>query len=175
MGGGRGRAGMKGRVRLATAPADIAALRALRIEALTDAPETFGSTLERELARTPSDWQRWFSPSAVFFLEIDDIPRGLACGVPDKTDATLGHLMAMWVHPDFRGTGGADDLVAAVKQWAAESGRREVHLQVVEANARARRCYERGGFRLTGKSGILEHNGAVEVEMVCEIPTTSEA
>ena len=175
MGGGYGRAGMSRRVRLATAPADIAALRALRIEALTDAPETFGSTLERELARTPSDWQRWFSPSAVFFLEVDDIPRGLACGVPDKIDATLGHLMAMWVHPDFRRTGGADDLVGAVKQWAAESGRREVRLQVIEGNARARRCYERAGFQLTGKSGILEHNGAVEVEMACKMESVRTA
>jgi GNAT superfamily N-acetyltransferase len=154
---------------------DIHVLRGLRIEALTDAPEAFGSTLERELARTSSDWQRWFAPSAIFFLEVDDVPRGMACGVPDKIDATLGHLMAMWVHPDFRGTGGADDLVAAVKQWAAKTGKREVRLQVVEENKRARRCYERAGFRLTGKSGILEHSGAVDLEMTCEIHPAREA
>jgi ribosomal protein S18 acetylase RimI-like enzyme len=165
---------MKRHIRRA-ALSDIAALRALRIEALTDAPEAFGSTLERELARTPSDWQRWFSPGTVFFLEVDSVPRGMACGVPDKTETDVGHLLAMWVHPDFRRSGDADDLVAAVKQWAAEAGKREVRLQVAEGNARARRCYERAGFHLTGKSGFLESTGAPDVQMACEIHPAREA
>jgi GNAT superfamily N-acetyltransferase len=165
---------MKRHIRRASV-GDIAALRALRIEALTDAPEAFGSTLEREFARTPADWQRWFSPGTVFFLEVDGAPRGMACGVPDKTESEIGHLMAMWVHPDFRKTGGADDLVAAVKQWAAETGKREVRLQVAEGNARARRCYERSGFQLTGKSGFLESTGAPDVQMACKIDPASEA
>ena len=40
---------------------DEGVLRALRIEALTEAPEAFGSTLERELARTTEDWRRWMA------------------------------------------------------------------------------------------------------------------
>ena len=41
---------------------DEAVLRALRIEALTVAPQAFDSTLERELARTPAEWARCFAP-----------------------------------------------------------------------------------------------------------------
>lgn len=39
-------------------------LRALRLQAMLDSPDAFGSTYERELARTPLDWQRWLSPGA---------------------------------------------------------------------------------------------------------------
>jgi ribosomal protein S18 acetylase RimI-like enzyme len=158
---------MRPRIRRAT-PEDLSTLRALRIEALTEAPEAFGSTLEREVARTPEDWRRWFSPGTVFFLEVDGAVRGMACGVPDKIEADIGHLMAMWVHPDFRGAGAADELIAAVKQWAAESGRREVRLRAANANLRARRFYERIGFHYTGRAGVLENTGAPEVEMACE-------
>ena len=45
---------------------DEAALRALRLQALSDSPEAFGSTYERELARTHEEWQRWLVRSAMF-------------------------------------------------------------------------------------------------------------
>jgi len=36
-------------------PGDEPILRELRLQALSEVPEAFGSTYERELARTPSD------------------------------------------------------------------------------------------------------------------------
>ena len=41
---------------------DEALLRTLRLEALRLEPHAFGSTYERELARTVDDWRRWMSP-----------------------------------------------------------------------------------------------------------------
>jgi RimJ/RimL family protein N-acetyltransferase len=76
--------------------------------------------------------------------------------------------MAMWVHPDLRGTGAADALVSSVKAWANEVGATQVRLNVVEGNTRARRCYERSGFRATGRQGLLERSGDTEIEMVCD-------
>jgi len=89
-------------------PGDEPVLRALRLEAMTDAPDAFGSTYERELARTVADWQRWLSPNATFVLDGSDGPRGIAAGVHDADDSSVVHLMAMWVHPTLRGTGAAD-------------------------------------------------------------------
>jgi len=144
---------------------DEAVLRAVRLQALTDSPRAFGSTYERELARTTEDWQRWLSPGATFLLEVGGEARGMVAGVRDAYDASIIHLMAMWVHPDRRGTGAADALVSSVKAWAAEVGATQVRLNVVESSGRARRCYERAGFRATGRQGVLDKNGDAEIEM----------
>jgi GNAT superfamily N-acetyltransferase len=143
-------------------------LRTLRLQALTDSPRTFGSTYEREVARTMEDWRRWLAPGATFLLEAGGEPRGLVAGVRDANDALAVHLMAMWVHPGLRGTGAADALVSSVKAWANEIGATQVRLNVVERNTRARRCYERSGFRATGRRSVLERSGDTEIEMTCD-------
>jgi GNAT superfamily N-acetyltransferase len=149
-------------------PGDEPVLKALRLRALTDAPGAFSSTYEREVARTTEDWQRWLAPGATFILEAGGEPCGLVAGVRDSHDLSVVHLMAMWVHPHHRGTGAADLLVASVKAWAAEVGASQVRLNVVESNSRARRCYERSGFRATGRHSVLERTGDVEIEMACD-------
>lgn len=144
---------------------DESVLKELRLQALTDSPRAFSSTYEREVARTTEDWRRWLAPAATFILEADGEPRGLVAGVPDPNDSSIIHLMAMWVHPDIRGTGAADTLIASVKAFAGEVGATQVRLKVVENNRRAKRCYERLGFRPTGRQSVLEKNGDVEIEM----------
>jgi GNAT superfamily N-acetyltransferase len=144
---------------------DEGVMRDLRVEALTDTPEAFGSTLERERARTIDDWRKWMAPGVTLLLVAEDDPRGLVAGVYDAHDRAVVHLMAMWVHPTVRGSGVADLLIAAVKKWAAEVGAAEVRLNVVETNARAHRCYERNGFRATGRRGVLAKSGETEIEM----------
>jgi RimJ/RimL family protein N-acetyltransferase len=140
-------------------------LRRLRIDALTLAPEAFGSTLDRELARTTEDWRRWMSPGVVFILEDERGAHGLVAGGHDAEDSAVVHLMAMWVHPDARSSGGADELVAAILAWAQSERARAVQLQVVDENRRARRCYERNGFVATGRTRFREKDGAVELQM----------
>ena len=154
---------------------DEAVLRTVRLQALADSPRAFSSTYEREVARTAEDWRRWLSPAATFILTTDDQPRGLVAGVPDQNDSSIVHLMAMWVHPEIRGTGAAKALISSVKTFAAEVGATQVHLKVVEGNVRARRCYERAGFRATGRKSVLEKNGDTEIEMAWSTnPTSSQ-
>jgi ribosomal protein S18 acetylase RimI-like enzyme len=144
---------------------DEPVLLALRIQALTEAPGAFGSTLERETQRTSSDWQRWLSPSATFLLDTPAGPRGLAAGVPDKDDPAVVHLMAMWVHPDLRSSGAADALVEAVLKWAEAFGATAIRLNVIQENERARRLYERHHFELTGGNTVRDWDGAIELHM----------
>ena len=144
---------------------DEPVLRALRIEALDDAPEAFGSTIAREMARTTADWQRWLDPGVTLILEETGIPRGLVAGAADYEDPALAYLMAMWVHPLVRGTGAADALVTELLAWARESGAQRIQLMVVSSNERAQRLYARHGFRLTGDQVTRERDGAIELRM----------
>ena len=146
-------------------PGDEAILRALRLEALTEAPDAFGSTYERELARTVDDWRRWLSPGATFILEDGQGARGLVACARDATAPTIVDLMAMWVHPVVRGSGAADALVAEVIAWARADGAQLVRLQVVQENVRAQRVYTRHGFQPTGRTRVRERGGVVEIEM----------
>jgi len=144
---------------------DEAVLRAVRLQALTDAPDAFGSTYERELTRTVEDWRRWLSPGAAFILDDGHAARGLVACARDATAPTIVDLMAMWVHPMIRGSGAADALVAEVIAWARTEGAHRVRLQVVQENLRARRVYERHGFRVTGRTRVRTRDGVIEGEM----------
>lgn len=148
------------------AAGDEPILRAVRLQALSDTPEAFGSTYERELARTTADWQRWMSPGATF-IGVDDAdePKGIVAGMRDKSDAAVVHLMSMWVDPALRGSGAAEALVASLLAWAETEGARQMRLAVIQTNDRARRFYQRLSFRENGRHGVRERDGAIEVEM----------
>ena len=71
----------------------------------------------------------------------------------------------MWVRATARGTGAADELVAAVIGWAHRRGSTRVRLRVTEGNDRAERLYARHGFVRTGRHGVRERDGLAEFEM----------
>ena len=144
---------------------DEAILRELRLEAMSQDPDAFGSTYEKEVARTTADWRRWMSPGVTFILYEPAGARGMVAGLRDETDPAVVHLMAMWLHPQIRGSGGADELVAAVIAWAQSEGAKLVRLKVIQGNDRARGFYERMGFRATGREEIRQRDGVIEVQM----------
>ena len=146
-------------------PGDESVLRALRLEALGEAPDAFGSTYERELARTTADWQRWFAPGVTLILEEAGVPRGLVAGALDREDPAIAHLMAMWVNPLLRRTGAADALVVALLAWALEHRAHQMQLMVISSNERAKGFYFRHGFRPTGHQVTRERDGAIELQM----------
>jgi GNAT superfamily N-acetyltransferase len=154
---------------------DEALLRAVRLEAIIDAPAAFATTYEREVARTPADWRRWLMPGASFIVEAAGVPKGLVASAVDQADPSIVNLMAMWVHPALRRTGASDALVAAVIDWAAGQHAREVRLFVTRVNERAQRCYVRNGFQLTGHETIREKDGLVDLEMRCAVPASDRS
>ena len=133
---------------------DEALLRDLRVAALTDSPAAFGSTLQREHARSVDDWRRWFSPG-VTFLWRDEAGAGggLVAAVVDAAGGRA-ELMSMWVRPDLRGHGVGDALVGAVIQWSQHQAL-SLLLHVVEDNEAAAGLYLRHGFRATGEVRVL--------------------
>ena len=74
----------------------------------------------------------------------------------DLTDRPLeaGQLMmdGLFVAENARGQGVGTALIAAVTQEARRQGHREVRLDVIDSNARARALYERLGFHPSGET-----------------------
>jgi ribosomal protein S18 acetylase RimI-like enzyme len=129
-------------------------LRQARLAALTEAPYAFASTVAREEAFSDETWRERAGSGRTFAAWRDGVIIGLATGFPEEARAGW-HLVGMWVAPEYRGQGIADQLVAAVCDLARESGALSVTLWVTDVNDRARAFYRRLGFRPTGQRQLL--------------------
>jgi ribosomal protein S18 acetylase RimI-like enzyme len=126
---------------------DWAALKAVRLAALRDAPTAFGVTYATAAAITDEGWRARASGAALpaFWLAWDgDAPVGLAGGGVDARGRY--NLIAMWVAPALRGAGVARPLVDAVKAHALALGHARVVLDVAPDNLRAAAFYRGQGF-----------------------------
>jgi GNAT superfamily N-acetyltransferase len=138
-------------------------LRDIRLRALTDSPDAFASTLDRELAFAETDWQWRIANGCNVVAAVDGEPVGLAGGYLHDG---VPELIAMWVQPESRGTGAAERLVEAIADWAREQDADRLTLWVVDGNEWAERFYRRLGFARTGAAQPVPGNPRLtEVEM----------
>jgi GNAT superfamily N-acetyltransferase len=139
---------------------DWQALRDIRLAALRDAPDAFGSTYEAQAAYEEADWRRRLSRGGTFLAYVPEVcasePAGLAGGYQVNLDTV--ELVSMYVRPRARGRGVGEALVATVVSWASRRNAIRVHLWVTETNSPARVLYERCGFCLTGEHQPLPSN-----------------
>ena len=126
-------------------------LRDIRLDALRDAPDSFGSTYAENAALAETDWRRKVSRGGTFFAFVPEVngtePSGLVDGF-EETPGTV-ELVSLWVRPQARGLGVGDALVAAVIDWAEKRNAASVHLWLTDTNQYARMLYERCGFSST--------------------------
>ena len=149
-------------------PTEHELLRSMRLRSLSLEPTAFGSTFEREVAFSDDDWRGRLHPGASpTFVACDDSGEavGSVVGATDLGDTQIALLLAMWVEPQARGTGAADELIGAVIRWAAAEHHVAIQLLVAEGNSRAERVYERNGFARTGRSQVRDRDGVAEIEM----------
>jgi ribosomal protein S18 acetylase RimI-like enzyme len=142
-------------------PDEWETLREIRLAALREAPDAFGSTFARESVFTEEQWrQRLTSRAVTLFAQLDGNPEpmGLA-GVYEEDGAA--DLVSMWVRPAGRGQRIGGALVGAACEWAKAHGHDSIFLWVTESNAPARRLYERCGFTPTGIRQPLPSNPAL--------------
>jgi ribosomal protein S18 acetylase RimI-like enzyme len=128
------------------AESDWATWKALRLAALQDAPDAFGSRFEDWRDAPEERWRHRLHDLRALNLigSIDGDPCGMASGVPGDREGTV-ELISMWVAPSARGSGLSDELIDRVVQWAALRTD-EVWLAVVPGNERAMALYRRHGF-----------------------------
>jgi GNAT superfamily N-acetyltransferase len=136
--------------------------REIRLRALRDSPEAFGSTYEREVAFTEADFRaRLGVEDCSVLATAAGRPVGMAGGFLDLPGWC--HVVAMWVEPDWRGRGVGRALLDRVVSWADEHELR-THLDVTVGNDTARAFYERAGFVGTGETRPLRVGSPLTVE-----------
>ena len=129
----------------------------LRLRALADSPDAFGSTLAAEQDRTDAEWSSRLASGAGSGLdlplvaEVDGEPAGLAWGRIDREDPEVAYLYQMWVAPDHRGLGAGKLLLEAVIAWAKEKNASYLVLGVTYRDSPAMRLYQRAGFAPVGQ------------------------
>lgn len=137
-------------------PGEWRPARDLRIAMLADTPIAYVDTLERAQARSDAEWELRYRVRlgddwrAVAMVDGDGTWRGQMLANVDGTDPSRAWLLAVWVHPDFRGTGAAATMLADIVAWGRDRGLRQFRLEVHEDNHRAIAFYRRHGFTMTG-------------------------
>jgi predicted GNAT family acetyltransferase len=131
-------------------------MRALRIEMLADTPLAFLETLAEAAARPHEEFRARIARNAEgdaiaqFIAEVDGRFVAHAGGVAAPHEPGLTVIFAVYITPEYRGTGLLADLLDAVAAWSRAVRRPELLLEVVTGNDRAFRAYRRLGFVDTG-------------------------
>jgi RimJ/RimL family protein N-acetyltransferase len=139
----------------------------MRLASLTDAPEAFSTTYESASLRSPESWAAQADASAegpdrfTFFAFIDEEPIGLAALYRDANGSSQGEIIQVWLAPSSRGGGLAGELLDFVFNCARIHGFEKIRAEVMNANGRARRFYEKHGFTIDGFSAIRTDHSIV--------------
>ncbi len=153
------------------------ALRDIRLRALLDTPDAFGSTHEQEAVDPEDAWRDWTANGAeggdgFTAVALDGGAWiGLAVGAPHRAFPGEVGLFAMWVDPVFRGQGIGRRLVDEVVAWARTAGFPSIRLLATTTNDAAIRLYDRCGFVDSGERQPLR-DGAVIVAMTMTLALT---
>jgi len=133
-------------------PADAPLFREIRLEALQQTPEAFGSTYEQECSQSLAQFEEVLTKSDVFGAFREAALVGMA-GYRTQTGAKRAHkgiLWGMYVRRIARGAGVAKPLVQAVLDHARDRVEL-VQLSVVSENEPAQRLYRSCGFVAYGR------------------------
>jgi GNAT superfamily N-acetyltransferase len=136
-------------------------LRDLRLCALKDAPDAFGSTYEDESSSADAQWMGWAEGTAddgssFGAIAVDDARWiGMAIGAPHNDHPGEAGLFAMWVDPSARGAGIGRALVEEIVRWARSGGFPVLRVRVTRSNDVAVRLYLRCGFVDEGQRLLL--------------------
>ena len=103
--------------------------------------------------------------------DVDGTP-GPFPGGPDSPETSVGELYALYVAPAWWSTGTGRALMDRVLAEVRAEGYRRIVLWVLTENVRARRFYERCGFRLSGATHVLHGLGGVP-EVCYELALTA--
>jgi ribosomal protein S18 acetylase RimI-like enzyme len=132
-------------------PDDWPTYRDLRLRALAESPQAFGSTHADEVQRTDDVWAARLAAPALgahtqgwpFAAEVDGTPVGLAWV---KMEGEHASVFEVGVEPGARGSCVCAALVDPSSHWARARKASELRLDVTAGDGAAARLYRRMGF-----------------------------
>lgn len=127
-------------------------LRRVRVAALSDAPEAFGTRAEDVVDLPEAAWREQLRRLATFVAVVDGADAGMVRTVRHAEDPTGVYLISMWVNPAWRRRGVGAALIDAAAEWTRAAGRARLFLDVRTDNENARALYVAKGFTPTGVS-----------------------
>lgn len=138
----------------------------LRLQSRQDSPEAFASSYEGADLRTDERWHLQADQSAdgcerATFFAIQESPVGLVALYRDDKFDRATELIQMWILPELRSQGLAQELLAFAVNWASANDYGTIQTEVFPSNQQALRFYEKNGFvRVSGKvsrtdSGVI--------------------
>jgi ribosomal protein S18 acetylase RimI-like enzyme len=151
--------------------------RSLRLRSLQESPDSFGSTYERELTYTSTQWQTRLETAnrtlhaLPLMAVVDTSPVGLAWGRIHEPDDTTVNVYQMWVAPETRGQGVGRALLDQIVLWTKEVKLKTVSLHVTTSNFEAIALYASSGFISHGKTEALRPGSQLNVQpMILSLP-----
>lgn len=147
------------RVRIRRLRAGDAALwRDLRLEALANHPEAYGSTHDDWAGRPLADFADRLESGTIFGAFVGTALVGSTA--LDADGPGQGSVTAVYVQAPYRGRNIARRLLKAASKAAKQQGMTRLVLSVAEGNDAARRFYYAAGFRdVGGEPRALARNG----------------
>lgn len=132
---------------------DVAAFRSIRLEALSNAPESFASSLEDWQDLPDAEWRRRLVENSVFVAEDGLKPVGIMALARQRAKRMVHRatIQMVYVSSTSRGRGIAEALLDALVAFARERGVLQLELQVSAENDVAIRLYRRQGFAEIGR------------------------
>jgi GNAT superfamily N-acetyltransferase len=142
-------------------PEDWLKLRSIRLEALNDTPDAYGSTYDGVVTFSEDRWRSMTEQSTYFLAERDGEVVGMVSGGLNDDHPGTRWLYGMYVTPSARGGAAAPMLVDAVSEWARECGASELFLHVTTSVERAKAFYQKMGFEPTGESFVMNRDSSL--------------
>lgn len=150
--------------------------REIRLHALKDSPDAFGSTYAGSIEYSDEAWQARLEDATAeqdypVFALVEERIVGLAWARIEPAARDVVHLYQMWVDPLARGKGVGRSLVDAALDWARARRTSKMVLEVTCGDRPARRLYDAVGFRPVGEPKPLRADSDL-LEQTMELQLT---
>ena len=148
-------------------PDDWETYRELRLAALRESPDAFGSTLVAEQPRSPEQWRDRLVAAQVsggdlpLVALVGKYAVGLVWAKVDATDAEIVNVFQMWVAPEQRNRGIGKALLGQAISWAKSNNAKALQLGAVCGDTPAIRLYSSVGFLPIGSTEPLREGSSL--------------